>query len=334
MKNIVYTYYDHVPKIDYRQEHELINLWKISWTRYGWTPVVLEKKYIARPENVRIAREYKFPQFESYERNISRFPSVCPQGYDMACFLRWYAIALAAASADITRNGSRNSGSDFKINTLLPVLNKGALLTTYACMNYGFTPKCLETLVNDNATALENKFLMIFTCIPCAMFGFPNAFRKTLEYFADLPVQDALRLTNSIYKCNFINDMLAIRLPYAIENLWIHRSIARPHQVQARDLGDPDYKNALLVHFSNYGKSIYKFKTKTYAIHHLRPVVLTPPAPPKVRAPARPQRPPRPTRPLQKRRRILTSRPTSLMMRLRRIVHFRLRGRKRLVKSK
>ena len=243
-RNFVYTYFDHVPKIDYRHEHELIHLWKISWMRHGWTPVVLGKQFIL--DNLKLAEEYKLVPFHEYHTNISRYPSICPAGYDAACFLRWYALAIASIQNQ-----------------------QGALLTTYACMNYGFTPNHLKSLNCD-----QNKFLMIFPRVPCAMFGTWQSFSNTLQYFNSLNIPNTLALTNSIYKCNWINDMLAIGLPRA-QYLWSHKSILGPSSksVQACDLSDTTFREAILVHFSNYGKHLRGFKTKAEAVYNLRPVV-------------------------------------------------------------
>ena len=55
----IYTYYQGV---NFAEQNELINLWKISWSRHGYDPIVL---------NLKDAK--KHPYFETLNREIVLF---------------------------------------------------------------------------------------------------------------------------------------------------------------------------------------------------------------------------------------------------------------------
>lgn len=93
----VYTYYQ--PVLD--NQNELISVWKRSWQKYGWTPVVIDEN---------IAKQH--PEFRRYFERIIQLPTVNPLAYETACYLRWLAMVVVG----------------------------GGLMTDYDVMNYGFTP--------------------------------------------------------------------------------------------------------------------------------------------------------------------------------------------------
>ena len=75
----IYTYYDNVLEISSETQLELIEIWKESWSKNGWNPIVLDKSYINCSDTEM-----------SYLENL---PSVNPKNYEMSCFLRWNAMA-------------------------------------------------------------------------------------------------------------------------------------------------------------------------------------------------------------------------------------------------
>lgn len=71
----IYTYYDEVLE----NQIEIIEIWKESWIKNGWDPIVLDRKSInCSDEQI------------NYLENL---PSVNPKKYEMACFLRWNAMS-------------------------------------------------------------------------------------------------------------------------------------------------------------------------------------------------------------------------------------------------
>lgn len=79
----IYTYYQN---INHSSQNELIYLWKISWSRHGFDPVVL---------NLEDAK--KHPYFETLNREMRRiFKEITGKEigeYGMSCWFRWLAYA-------------------------------------------------------------------------------------------------------------------------------------------------------------------------------------------------------------------------------------------------
>jgi hypothetical protein len=79
----IYTYYQ---DIDFSSQQELIDLWKISWSRQGYEPIVL---------NLEDAK--KHPYFETLNREMRRiFNEITGKqisDYGMSCWLRWLAYS-------------------------------------------------------------------------------------------------------------------------------------------------------------------------------------------------------------------------------------------------
>jgi hypothetical protein len=76
--NVVHTYYEPLPNVDESIQRAELAVWRESWERWGW-----ECKVLGRGDVV--------ITIEEMER-LQRLPSVNPQGYDLACYLRWFAM--------------------------------------------------------------------------------------------------------------------------------------------------------------------------------------------------------------------------------------------------
>ena len=77
----IYTYYAPL-KHGNSAETRLIELWKVNWKRSGWEPVVLDETH---------AR--KHPDYEDLVVKLRNLPSINPEGYELACYLRYLAVA-------------------------------------------------------------------------------------------------------------------------------------------------------------------------------------------------------------------------------------------------
>ena len=79
----IYTYYQ---DIDFSAQQELIDLWKISWSRQGYEPIVL---------NLEDAKKHSY--FETLDTEMRRIfkeitnKEICD--YGMSCWFRWLAYA-------------------------------------------------------------------------------------------------------------------------------------------------------------------------------------------------------------------------------------------------
>lgn len=82
----IYTYYQN---INHSSQNELIDLWKISWSRHGYDPIVL---------NLKDAKKHPF--FETLNREMRRiFKEITGRQiseYGMSCWFRWLAYASQA----------------------------------------------------------------------------------------------------------------------------------------------------------------------------------------------------------------------------------------------
>jgi hypothetical protein len=83
-KQFIYTYYDKLDSSSFGpDELELLELWKKSWSAYGWTPVILSQNE---------ARQH--PKFEEYSKVFKSFDFVNDQSYELACYYRWIAMIV------------------------------------------------------------------------------------------------------------------------------------------------------------------------------------------------------------------------------------------------
>ena len=82
----IYTYYQ---DIDFSAQQELIELWKLSWSRHGYEPIVL---------NLQDAKKHSY--FETLNSEMRRiFKEITNKEiaeYGMSCWFRWLAYATQA----------------------------------------------------------------------------------------------------------------------------------------------------------------------------------------------------------------------------------------------
>ena len=123
----VFTYYD-----DFKNRKDpLIDLWRESWSKHGWTPVVLT------PEDVK-----PHPNHAAFVEAVARLPTVNNRKYELACYVRHLAMSMVG----------------------------GGLLTDYDVMCYGFTPQNLTSLEMKHAEE-HLIFPLHHRRVPCAIYG-------------------------------------------------------------------------------------------------------------------------------------------------------------------
>lgn len=104
----VITYYVPVPGLWSDQSQQLlINLWRESWAKHGWEPVIVG------PHNIAHHPRYKF-----FEEQFHAKPSEYPITYTSACFIRWFAAHVIGAMD-----------------------GRPVMLCDYDVINYGFEPR-------------------------------------------------------------------------------------------------------------------------------------------------------------------------------------------------
>lgn len=103
MSSKVFTYYAPVPGLwSEDSQMALIDIWRRSWKKAGWTPVVLTEND---------ARQH--PRFDFFKEHFWALPTEYGHDYCGACFLRWLAVAQFG----------------------------GGMLTDYDVINYGWEPR-------------------------------------------------------------------------------------------------------------------------------------------------------------------------------------------------
>lgn len=76
----VYTYFD--SNFVSRDARKILALWEQCWQRAGWEPVVLDSN---------TAKQH--PRYQSVVDRVRQFPTVNKPQYEMACYVRWLAMA-------------------------------------------------------------------------------------------------------------------------------------------------------------------------------------------------------------------------------------------------
>lgn len=96
----VFTYFMPVPGLcSEESQHKLIDVWRRSWRKAGWNPVVLDESTPRR-----------HPRYDFYKSRYWALPTEYGHDYCGACFFRWLAMAVVG----------------------------GGMLTDYDVINYGF----------------------------------------------------------------------------------------------------------------------------------------------------------------------------------------------------
>lgn len=113
----VYAFFEPIDEnwIDHKDYKKILELWKKSWTFYGWNPVIYGIKECE-----------KHPQFDLIYKLCEKFPTVNPKKYEMFCYLRWLYMA-----------------------------NVGGWYSDIDMINYGFTPKDYQNKIVSSGIALH-----------------------------------------------------------------------------------------------------------------------------------------------------------------------------------
>lgn len=102
------TYYTPVPGLwSDESQWALIDVWRRSWAKAGWEPLVIQEHHIA-----------DHPRYKFFVEQFHSKPSEYPIAYTSACFLRWFAAYVI---------GSRDG--------------KPVALLDYDVINYGMEPR-------------------------------------------------------------------------------------------------------------------------------------------------------------------------------------------------
>jgi hypothetical protein len=133
----VHTYYRPCDDPDALAEQKrILAIWERSWRAAGFEPVILTEAH---------AKEH--PKFEEYRAAFEAKPTINPKAYEMACWLRWVAMAQI-----------------------------GGTLLDYDVLPFGFLPS-QEARVNSTLP------LMLCASVPCAVMGYKSQYESAIDAF-------------------------------------------------------------------------------------------------------------------------------------------------------
>ena len=157
---VVYTYFEDQGMGD----EPALEVWRDVWAKAGWDPVVLSQKDAER-----------HPRYDEMVRRFSEYPTVNVPGYELACYLRYLAMAVVG----------------------------GGFMTDYDVINVNVPPPpTCDWLPNDGAFTTHEKF------VPSVASGTAAEFDRVVNEFYDVDVNAVLQVTGSVTGDNQISDMI------------------------------------------------------------------------------------------------------------------------------
>jgi hypothetical protein len=169
---IVYSYYNPLPAMDVGTEAGLIRLWQKSWRACEFLPVMLTHQ---------MAEAH--PRAKEFLAVVSKFPSTNPAGYDLACWMRWLALAQAGGGlmTDYDVIARAFSPEFLALPNDVTVLDRGGV----PCAVHT-TPEGAHQIVNDIKYPhfIENDGTHYSDMIAFQAIGYPKAPSLTAPYGA------------------------------------------------------------------------------------------------------------------------------------------------------
>lgn len=111
----VYAFYEPLEGYDQTDQNNLIEIWKKSWSHYGWNPIVY---------GIKECKQYS--EYDEYYKMCESYPTINPKQYEIFCFLRWLYMSIVGgwyADLDIINYGFYPLECNDKIVTTTTVLN-------------------------------------------------------------------------------------------------------------------------------------------------------------------------------------------------------------------
>lgn len=94
----IYTYHEYVPELP--TANGLLPIWEESWRKNGWEPVILDRSHAEQ-----------HPNYKEFLEKYKSLPTVNASGYELACYLRWLAMAVVGggwmSDSDVMSYGFR-----------------------------------------------------------------------------------------------------------------------------------------------------------------------------------------------------------------------------------
>lgn len=218
----VFCYYTATPKLPVFEEVGLQHCWADAWSAIGFEPIVLTEFHAQR-----------HPKFGHLLPSLEKLPSVNPDFYDRACFLRWIAMAYAPVAK-----------------------SELFLMTDYDLLGYESAP----FLHYGSKAKPDFKRLVSFQGhVPCCVLGTRELFLQQAERFARYQVRPEDVHDGTPH----VSDMTILA----------HQSGAEPESYVRLDLvkgySEAGWETAPAVHFSN--SVMTKLLPRSKNVRKLRP---------------------------------------------------------------
>jgi hypothetical protein len=116
----IYAYYQSIPASNQTEEFQCANLWKASWTKAGWNPVMLNRSHAQNSSMYNKLQQKLASTFHQDQRLVAR------SAWHHARFARWCALHAAG----------------------------GGWMSDYDVLNVGLDPKAAWNAVQDSGKTL------------------------------------------------------------------------------------------------------------------------------------------------------------------------------------
>jgi hypothetical protein len=116
----IYAYYQSIPASNQAEEFQCANYWKESWTKAGWTPVMLNRSHAQNSQMYNKLQQKLAATFHHDQRLVAR------AAWHHARFTRWCALHAAG----------------------------GGWMSDYDVLNVGLDPKAAWNAVQDSGKTL------------------------------------------------------------------------------------------------------------------------------------------------------------------------------------
>lgn len=136
----LYTYHDYVPEHNAFDELMLIQIWRKHWDAVGFEPFVLSEWHARR-----------HPYYDTLMEAVEKLPSQNPKRYEIACFIRWLALAQVGggwmSDYDVFPNVGKLETNEIVFSRTLNILQNRGVSPSLVCCNPEYALKLSQVFV-------------------------------------------------------------------------------------------------------------------------------------------------------------------------------------------
>jgi len=266
INNNIYCYYNQInteeAKTLTNQSLELLNLWKQSWSKFGWNPVVLDESNAKKNQRIKKIHFNRDSFLFKLDSNLVEYSSQCIKRWFAyrSCFIKTPENNISCEfntennSFSISCNTNGNSNYDYNYITW----------ADYDVMNYGFTPNEAYSIFKSNQFK-SARFCGEYACGIMDKEGSEKIINTILK-INNLKSVDELKILMPEWKDEFTNDMIFLINLAGFKNINVCESFYNKKA----------WKNSKLLHFHNGVNHLIKeaknIPTRKELVERLRPI--------------------------------------------------------------